>query len=781
VSAGMDRVAPPAEAPPSREGRRLLVRGVVQGVGFRPFVYNRALALGLEGWVRNTSAGVEIEVCGADPALQAFVESLQRDAPPLARVEHVDIEACDPGALLGFRILPSHAAAGEFQLVPPDVATCPDCLSELFDQADRRYRYPFINCTHCGPRLTIIRAMPYDRPTTTMSAFEMCDACAAEYHDPTDRRFHAQPIACPACGPSIWLEVGGRRTAERESALQLARRWLGGGKILAVKGLGGFHLACDATDDEAVNRLRERKGRGDKAFAVMFADLEAVERQAVLGMDEGDALRRRDRPIVVVARRAESTLAPSLAPGQSTVGALLPYTPLHHLLLERAEGTPSALVMTSGNRSEEPIAAEDEDARRGLGDIADAFLFHDRPIHQRCDDSVQRLFRGADYPLRRARGHVPEPIELAAAARPILAVGAELKNTFCLTRDGLAFVGPHIGDLQNGETLEAFEQSIGRFEELFQARPESLACDLHPDYLSTRYAERRSEEDRLPLVRVQHHHAHIAACLADVGGQATSPVIGVAFDGTGYGEDGAVWGGEILLVDKRSARRLAHLAYVPLPGGDVAVREPWRMALAWLTHAGESWSEDLPCVAHAAPAERAIIERLLAPDALAAGLNALPTSSMGRLFDAVAALVGVRQTVRDEAQAAIELEALVDPAESGGYTFAFDGITFDASPVIREVVREFRNGVSTARIAARFHKAVAGVVVEACRRARQLTGVARVALSGGVWQNMVLLQRTVTLLEQAEFDVLLHRRVPANDGGIALGQAAVAAWRSRRA
>ncbi len=780
MSADLDRVALPARTTAAREGRRLRVRGVVQGVGFRPFVYNRALALGLEGWVRNTSSGVEIEVSGTGQALEDFVRSLRRDPPPLARVEHVEVETCDPSASLGFRILPSHAEAGAFQLVPPDVATCPDCLRELFDPSDRRYRYPFTNCTHCGPRLTIIESMPYDRPATTMAAFEMCPACAAEYHDPTDRRFHAQPIACPDCGPSIWLEVRGERRQEGEDALQAARRMLAAGKIVGVKGLGGFHLACDAADNDAVSRLRERKGRGDKPFAVMFADLAAVEREAMLGTNEDMALLRRDRPIVVLERRPESALAPSLAPGQWTVGALLPYTPLHHLLLERADGTPSALVMTSGNRSDEPIAADNDEARRDLQDIADAFLLHDRRIHQRCDDSVQRVYGGVDYPLRRSRGRVPEPIELPAALRPILAVGAELKNTFCLTRDGLGFLGPHIGDLQNDAALEAFEQSVGRFEALFGARPEFLACDLHPDYLSTRYAERRAERDGVPLLRVQHHHAHIAACLADVGGKVFEPVIGVAFDGTGYGEDGAVWGGEILLADMCSARRLGHLAYVPLPGGDAAAREPWRMALAWLKRAGEPWAEGLPCVAHASSAERQIVDRLLAPDALAAGLNAPLTSSIGRLFDAVAALVGVRQTVRDEAQAAIELEALADPTEAGGYAFAFDGITFDASPVIRDVVREYRKGMSAARIATRFHQAVAGAVVEACRRARQLTGVARVALSGGVWQNMLLLRRTVRLLEEAEFDVLLHRRVPANDGGIALGQAAIAAWRSRQ-
>jgi len=762
-----------------RSGRRLRVRGVVQGVGFRPFIYNLALRLGLDGWVRNTSSGVEIEVAGPAAALEDFRDRLQRETPPLARIDQIEVEPCRVAGEEGFRILPSLAEADGFQLVPADVATCPDCLREVFDPADRRYRYPFTNCTHCGPRLTIIESMPYDRPATTMAGFEMCPACAAEYHDPANRRFHAQPIACPDCGPAIWLEVGGKRTAEREEALQAGRALLARGEILAVRGLGGFHLACDAADETAVQRLRVRKGRGDKPFAVMFADLAEVERSALLVPAQKDALVRRDRPIVVVERAGQALLAVSLAPGQRTIGSLLPYTPLHNLLLERADGFPAALVMTSGNRSDEPIAADLDEARHGLAGIADAFLMHDRPILQRCDDSVQRVFRGGDLPLRRARGRVPEPIELSVAQRPLLAVGAELKNTFCLARDGLAFLGPHIGDLENDPTLEAFEHSVAHFERLFRVRPQLLACDRHPDYLATRYAEARAETDGLFLTRVQHHHAHIAACLAEADASPDEPVIGIAFDGTGWGDDGAVWGGEVLLADLRTARRLWHLAYVPLPGGDAAVRSPWRMALAWLDRAGEPWSDDLACVAHATERERLAARRMVAVDAASAGLVAPPTSSMGRLFDAVASLIGIRQEVRDEAQAAVELEALAEPSERGVYAFAFDGSTFDAAPVIRAIVAEMRKGVSPTILAARFHNTVAAAVSEACLRARQLTGVQRVALSGGVWQNMFLLERTVALLEQAEFDVLLHRRVPANDGGLALGQAAVAAWQAR--
>jgi hydrogenase maturation protein HypF len=765
-----------APASSLRDGIRLRVRGVVQGVGFRPFVYNLATQRGLAGWVRNTSSGVEIEIYGPLEHLEDFRFRLERERPPLARIDRVEVEACRSEDEGGFRILPSLAQPDGFQLVAADVAPCADCLRELFDPSDRRYRYPFTNCTHCGPRLTIIESMPYDRPATTMAAFEMCPACAAEYHDPADRRFHAQPIACPTCGPQVWLEAGGRRTAEREEALGEARQRLTRGEIVAVRGLGGFHLACDARNEAAVQRLRERKGRGDKAFAVMFADLAEAERAAALQPAEREALLRRDRPIVISERAERSGLAASLAPGQRTVGALLPYTPLHHLLLERSEAAPAALVMTSGNRSEEPIAASLAEARRGLSGIADAFLMHDREIRQRCDDSVERLFRGAEYPLRRSRGRVPEPIRLAGAQRPLLAVGAELKNVFCLARDGQAFLGPHIGDLDNEATLDSFEESVAHFQRLFRTTPEVLACDRHPDYLSTRYAEGRAESEGLRLVKVQHHHAHIAACLTDAGGDPDEPVIGVAFDGTGLGDDGAIWGGEILLADVRSSTRLAHLAYVPLPGGDAATREPWRMALAWMQRAGEPWRDDLPCVLHASQREILALRRMLAPDAAAAGLIAPPTSSMGRLFDAVAALIGVRQVVRDEAQAAVELEALADPGEEGRYEFAFDGNTFDASPVIREIARQLRKQTPIPLLAARFHNSVAAMTVEACRRGRSMTGVSRVALSGGVWQNMFLLERTTKLLEQAEFEILIHRQAPPNDGGLALGQAAIAAW-----
>ncbi|HSB90378.1 MAG TPA: carbamoyltransferase HypF [Anaerolineales bacterium] len=756
-------------------GARLHVTGVVQGVGFRPFVYNLATRLGLTGWVRNTSAGVDIEVSGPEEAIDRFLALLEQEPPPLARIDRLEQRPCAPRAQDGFRILESQFFEGEVQPVPADVATCPDCLREMFDPADRRYRYPFINCTHCGPRLTLIEAMPYDRRSTTMAEFALCPECEAEYRDPGNRRFHAQPIACPVCGPMVELVAGGRETWRGEEAIAETRRMIGQGLIVAVKGLGGYHLACDATNAEAVAELRRRKGRGDKPFAVMFPDIEAVAAHAIAGPAETAALTGRDRPIVVLTLRQGSRLPAALAPGQHTVGAMLAYTPLHHLLLERAPGFAEALVMTSGNRSEEPLAIDDQEARLSLRGIADAWLSHNRRIHQRCDDSVVRVVRGSPYPLRRSRGTVPEPIHIDELREPLLACGAELKNTFCLTRERSAILGPHIGDLQNAETLAAFEQSIARMEGLFRIRPEVFVCDLHPDYLSTRYAQARSEREGRPLVYVQHHHAHIAACLADAGLALSTPAIGLALDGLGYGDDGALWGGEVLWVEGARYQRLGHLAYVSQPGGDAATRQPWRMALAWLEHAGIAWEQDLPPVQHASATARAVLAAMLRRDGSGSAWAAPMTSSVGRLFDGFASLIGVRQEVRDEAQAAIELEALVDPAEEDAYSLDITGMDFDAATMFRSAVVDMRAGMARPRLAARFHNGLAAAMVEVARRASAATGVGRVVLSGGVWQNVLLLERVLGGLEQAGLEVVIHRRVPANDGGLALGQAAVAA------
>jgi hydrogenase maturation protein HypF len=555
---------------------------------------------------------------------------------------------------------------------------------------------------------------------------------------------------------------------EDAAILDIQQR-LRAGQIVAIKGLGGFHLACDAAHGQAVGELRRRKLRVDKAFAVMVADLQAAESQAVLDEMERALLQSFARPVVIAPRRAGSVIAAEVAPGQATLGVMLPYTPLHHLLLERAEGFPTALVMTSGNLSEEPIATDNDEARRRLGGLADAFLMHDRPIHMRCDDSVVRSFGGEAYPLRRARGYAPYPVRLPAAGPSILAGGAELKNTFCLTRGDYAFVSHHIGDLENYETLRSFEGGIEHFERLFRVQPEALACDLHPDYLATQYLRQRAERHALPCIGVQHHHAHIAACMAEHGLPGGRPVIGVAFDGSGYGDDGTVWGGEFLLADYAGYRRVGYLRPIAMPGGDACVRQPWRLALAWLRAAGLEWDDDLPPVRGTDAATRRVLSGLLAETA-----RPPLTSSMGRLFDAAAALIGVRSSVNYEAQAAIELEALVDAGEDGAYAFARQGAVLDPSPVIRSMVGDLRAGVAAGRIAARFHNAVASMVAALCADLRTETGLTAVALSGGVWQNRTLLEASVRRLRDEGLEVYTHRQVPANDGGLALGQAVVA-------
>lgn len=783
-----------------RRGSRIHVKGIVQGVGFRPFVYGLAKRHGLSGWVRNTSAGVDIEVEGPPAALVAFTEALERDAPPLARIDGLEVAERTANGFTTFEIVDSQPVDGAFQPISPDVAVCDDCLRELFDPADRRYRYPFINCTNCGPRFTIIQDVPYDRPQTTMSPFPMCAACAAEYHDPLDRRFHAQPVACPHCGPHVWLEASPHRKGtaferrEEDEAVQEARRLLAEGRVVAVKGLGGFHLACDATNGAAVQRLRRRKQRADKALAVMVVDLAAVRDHCYVNGAEEELLLSAARPIVILRRRPTSSIVPAVAPRQDTLGVMLPYTPLHYLLLAPpADGErpiARALVMTSGNVSEEPIAYRNDEARERLGPLADAFLLHNRAIHVRCDDSVvqalpadngERQSPTAPYMLRRSRGYAPNPLPLPWEGPPLLAAGAELKNTFCLTRERYAFLSQHVGDLENYETLRAFEEGVDHFERLFRARPEAVAYDLHPDYLATRYALARAEREGLPAVAVQHHHAHVAACMADNGLSGERPVIGVTFDGTGYGDDGAIWGGEFLIADYDSYERAAHLAFVPLAGGDRAVREPWRMALAWLRQSGLPWDEALPPTrhAHSLTRERGPYVLDVLEQQLATGLNAPPTSSMGRLFDAAAALAGVRQTVHYEAQAAIELEVLARkrPGENGVYPFTVEGRVIHADALIAAIMQDAKAGVDPGVIAARFHHGVAQMVVDVCGHLRRAHGLEEVALSGGVWQNALLLERAVASLRAEGFTVYLHRQAPANDGGLALGQAAVAAWR----
>lgn len=759
-------------------GAQIHITGIVQGVGFRPFVFGLARRLNLSGWVRNTSAGVDIEVDGTPESLDDFLYALKENAPPLARIDELEVTQKPPNGFAGFEILHSHSIQGAFQPISPDMSICEDCLEELFDPQDRRYRYPFINCTNCGPRFTIIKDIPYDRPNTTMADFLMCPDCAAEYHDPEDRRFHAQPVACPACGPQVWLEVEGQKNAHREDAIRATRKMLSQSKIVAIKGLGGFHLACDATDPQAVAELRRRKMRVDKPFALMLPDLATIERHCLVNPSERQLLESAQRSIVILDKRPDSPICKEVTPGQNTLGVMLPYTPLHYLLLERVQGFPDALVMTSGNLSEEPIATDNTEARQRLAGLADAFLMHDRDIYTRCDDSVVRAVETrsqeskriypAIYPLRRARGYTPYPILLPWNLPPLLATGTELKNTFCLTRERYAFLSHHIGDLENYETLRSFEDGIRHFEQLFRVQPEAFAYDLHPAYLATQYALSRSKEENLPAIGVQHHHAHIAACMAEHGLDENEPVIGVAFDGTGYGEDGAIWGGEFLLSTYANFERCYHLAYVPLPGGDTAVRQPWRMALTWLAHAGLEWETSLPPVT-ASPEQLQVLRHQIKT-----GLNAPYTSSMGRLFDAVAALLGIRQEVNYEAQAAIELEALADPQETGGYPWKISPGIIDPTPMIQSLIEDWRAGLAVESLAARFHNSVAGMIRLACKQIASQSGVSNIVLSGGVWQNRFLLKRTLQRLEKENFKVYLHRQTPTNDGGVALGQAMIA-------
>jgi len=789
-------------------GARIHINGIVQGVGFRPFVYGLAQRLNLAGWVRNTSAGVDIELDGNYKTIDSFMTALKDETPPLAKIDSLDLTPIQPQGFTTFEIVHSEAISGAFQPISPDVSLCQDCLDELFNPSDRRFRYPFINCTNCGPRFTIIKDIPYDRPKTTMAPFPMCSDCETEYQDPLDRRFHAQPVACPVCGPLIWFEGDGRgedllpdatandfRYPISEPAIQAARLALIEGKIIAVKGLGGFHLACDATNPAAVAELRHRKLRVDKPFAVMMVDSETVGRHCLVNDHERTILESRQKPVVLLIRRSDSNIAATVAPGQDTLGVMLPYTPLHHLLLEPGPGFPDALVMTSGNLCEEPIASSNAEARTRLDVLADAFLLHNRDIHIRCDDSVLRVYftdvksqgtqvaeRGI-YPIRRSRGYAPFPVQLPWDSQPVLAVGGELKNTFCFTRENYAFLSHHIGDMENFETLKSFEDGISHFEGLFRLSPAAIAYDLHPNYMASRYALDRAEQEGIQSVGVQHHHAHIASCMAEHKLNGERPVIGIALDGTGYGDDDAIWGGEFLLADYRGYFRYAHLDYIPLPGGDLAVRQPWRLALAWLKKAGLGWQEQLPPVkyAHHLPNNSEEILSVLNGQ-ISSGINSPLTSSMGRLFDAVSALVGVRFDVNYEAQAAIELEALVDPVESGVYNFDYienniEGpatLTIDPNPLLHAMIHDINAEITKSVIASKFHNGLAQLVMDICCRMKDDFDISEVVLSGGVWQNMTLLHSTIGLLQGAGFTTHIHRQVPANDGGLALGQAAIA-------
>ncbi len=810
---------------------RARVDGVVQGVGFRPFVHRLAREHELSGWVRNDERGVLLEAEGEAAALERFLAQLADRPPPLAAVERVRAESLRATGESGFRILQSarahdpaapEAAALEpgapelaalergalepGALIAPDVAPCGDCLAELMDPLDRRHRYPFINCTNCGPRFTIIRGVPYDRPLTTMAAFEMCAACRAEYEDPASRRFHAQPNACPACGPSARLiDRAGRTVTARQAAgvdavaggavagvdaVAAAAAALLAGQIVAVKGVGGYHLACRADDERAVAELRRRKRREEKPFALMALDVETLGGLVRLAAAGRELLSARERPIVLAPRLPGARVAASVAPGLRELGVMLPSTPLHHLLLADVGVAlrGAALVMTSGNVSDEPIAFDDEDALARLGSIADALLVHDRPIHARADDSVVRSLRtggsSASVPgagaarrlmLRRSRGYAPRSLALPLSAPPLLACGAELKSSFCLAKGTRAWVGPHVGDLKNWQALRSFGEGIAHFEALFAVEPQVVAHDLHPDYLSTAHALAREDVE---LVGVQHHHAHFAAVLAEHG--EAGPAIGAIYDGAGLGADGTVWGGELLAGDVRRVERLGHLQPVRLPGGDAAVREPWRMACAWLLAAFDG----------AAPLPARLAARIDArrweqvAEMARRGIGSPVTTSVGRLFDAVAVLCGIRTSVREEGRAAAELEAAAAPAEQGAYSLAVvetdgadatDAVRLDARETVRAIVADLDAGASRALVSARFHNALADATIHALMLLAQREGVRTAVLSGGVFQNRLLLERCAAGLRQSGLRVLIPHDLPPNDGAISYGQAAVAA------
>ncbi len=781
----------------------LHVTGIVQGVGFRPFVYALAHRLGVTGSVRNTSSGVTIHAEGAAGTLEAFVAALRAEAPPMAVVDGIVTEDVDPEGRTGFAIVASQTVDGAMTLVSPDIATCEACAAEVTDPADRRFGYPFTNCTNCGPRFTIIADVPYDRPMTTMRDFPMCAECETEYADPANRRFHAQPNACFRCGPRLYLNVTGARRspdlpedaewgpsrdrvprrhrdpeAERERCSAIiteAVRLLRDGAVVAVKGLGGFQFACDATNETAVARLRERKNRWGKPLAVMAPSLDAAREYCAISAEEEALLASPAAPIVLLrlAYMSASALAPSLTPGLRELGVMLPYTPLHHLLLDSFGGP---LVMTSGNRSEEPIATGNAEALERLGDIADAFLLHDRDIHTRYDDSVARHTPGVGVEfVRRARGYAPFPLRVPFTAEiGVLACGPEQKNTFCVLSGDHAFVSQHIGDMENAETLASYERAIGLYEQLFRVRPEVVAYDLHPEYLSTKYAHTLG----LPAIGVQHHHAHIASVTAEHG--VAERVVGVALDGTGYGPDGTIWGGEWLVADWETYERVAHLRLLPLPGGVAAIRRPARMALGAIAACG--------LLDH--PGAVALRARLGAGEEdtvltmIDRRVNTPMTSSMGRLFDAVAALAGVRDDALYEGQAAIELEAVADHDAEGEYAFGYpvdrDGaIAIDCAPVLAGVLDDLAAGVPASTVSIRFHRAVVAAIVDGCLRAAPAAGTHVVALAGGVFMNRIIISGAVGALKAAGLTPLVHRALPANDGGVAFGQAVIAAARQR--
>ncbi len=763
----------------ARDLVRISVRGVVQGVGFRPFVYQLATKYNLKGWVCNTSEDVKIEIQGETEAVEQFLLALPEQAPPRANIEDITIHRLPVNheRYERFEIRNSIAEEGKYQLISPDIATCQDCLREILSPVDRRYRYPFTNCTNCGPRFTIIEDIPYDRPRTTMHHFQMCPECQREYDDPLNRRFHAQPNACPKCGPTLELldAIGSPVTVD--DAITATSQLLREGKIVAIKGLGGFLLACNATNETAINLLRQRKMRPFKPLAIMVSSIEEAKEHCYITGEEEKLLTSSYSPIVLLKWKADSSVSPAVAPNLTYLGVMLPYTPLHHILL-RETGLP--LVMTSGNISEEPIAKDNDEAVRRLSGIVDYFLIHNRDIYARYDDSVTLVERGIPQLIRRARGYAPYPIHLTFRSQQILGCGAELKNTFCLARDEHAFLSQHIGDMENLETMEHFDNTIALYKRLFRIEPNIIAHDLHPDYLATKYAQELAPESTdIRLVPVQHHHAHIVSCMVD--NRLETPVIGVSLDGTGYGTDGNIWGGEFLVADYRGFTRMGHLEYLPLPGGALAIRKPFRTAIGYiLSLLGEAvLNQNLPFLKQVDRVEIDTIQKQIEKK-----INSPLTSSCGRLFDAVSALMGIRGEVEYEAQAAIELEMLAydEVKETAYYPFSIakqDGVSLiKLESLFSAIIHDLQGDTTQARIAARFHNTIVRMISESCQVISHKTGITQVVLSGGVFQNRLLLRKAVSLLEADGFKVFTHRQVPCNDGGISLGQVVIANFSS---
>ncbi len=765
-----------------KQRKEISVKGIVQGVGFRPFVYSLATKHSVNGFVINNPKGVVIEIEGEETSLEEFISDIKHRLPPLSRIEDMKLKSLPPIGYKEFSIKPSSSTGSKDVLVSSDIATCEECLHELFDKNNRRFSYVFINCTNCGPRFTIIKDIPYDRKRTTMKRFEMCSLCQHEYENPQNRRFHTQPNGCKECGPEMSLgriENGEWKKDNTSEPIKKTALLLKQGKIIAVKGLGGFHLACDANNGKAVTELRSRKQRKEKPFAVMAKNIETIKSFCFVDEVEEKLLYSKRRPIVLLKRKEGDLclIADEVASKQKYYGVMLPYTPLHHLIL--SEGCPPVLIMTSANAKNEPICYREEDAFIKLSKIADYFLIHNREIHTRCDDSVTRIFEGKEILLRRARGYVPEPIVLPIKnQRNILACGAELKSTFCLARDNYAFVSHHIGDLENLITIKSFEDGIEHFKKLFSIEPEVVTYDMHPEYLSTKYAKKISlHNPHLKMIPIQHHHAHIASCMVENG--LSEKVIGIAFDGTGYGTDRAIWGGEFLIADFENFRREGHFNYIPMPGGEMAIKEPWRMAVSYLYHVygDEFLNLGIRPVERLDKKKWIIIKRMLSE-----GINSPPTSSVGRLFDAVSAILSIRDNINYEGQAAIELEMAIEESrikthdEKYKYTIRKENelLLIDTKEIVIGIVEDLKHTLPIGLISFKFHTTIAEIIADMVMRIRKKFDLNKVALSGGVFQNIFLLQKTVKILRSKGFDVYVHHQVPTNDGGISLGQVAIA-------